>query len=223
MKLIKILSAVIISTAALTSCNKMSGSTSGIEYLLKTINPSSAILRTDATATILWTSGSATATEIKLEAKNNNKEVEFKSQNPGKVDLFASVAGSLGNVVLAAGNYSEVEFKIELNPNGIDPALQLNGNFTNSSGTSTPVVLTVNSLLEIKSEQNNVTVTDNASVTALTTLDLSQLTTGVTQSMLNSAAITGGKIIISSSSNTNIFNIIINNFQQHHEVEIGHH
>jgi len=223
MKPIKILTAVIISAAALTSCKKMSGSNSGIEFQLTTINRTSIVSRTDATGTIQWTSGSATASQIKFEAKNNNSEVEFKNQNPGKVDLFASIA-SFGNVTLPAGSYSEVEFKIELNPNGIDPALQLDGTFTNSSSVSTPVELLVNSLLEIKSEQNNVTtVTDNSSFTALTTLDLSQLSTGITQAMLNTATITGGKIIISSSSNTNLFNIILNNFQMHHEVEIRHH
>ncbi len=67
--------------------------------------------------------------------------------------------------------------------------------------------------MEIETEKENVVITDNNSYTALTTLNLSLLTRGITESMLNSATRTNGTILISSTSNTNIYNIILKNLE----------
>jgi hypothetical protein len=48
------------------------------------------------------------------------------------------------------------------------------------------------------------------------------LTVGITQAMLNSATVTGGSIVISSSSNVALFNIITTNLSHSHEVEVHH-
>jgi hypothetical protein len=210
----------------LFSCKKQStNSNSTVEFQLKTANRTSVVNRVDGAGSITWTSGFASATEIKLEAKNSaQQQVEYKSESKQKVDLFTSVAGSLGNVILSPGTYTEVEFRIELSPSGADAALQLDGSFTNgNTGAITPVSFRINSIFEIKGEKNNVTITDNSGTTALTTLDLSVLTTGISQAMLSSATITGGSIIISSSSNVALYNIIVANLQLHHEAEINHH
>ena len=63
----------------------------------------------------------------------------------------------------------------------------------------------------------------NTSITALTTLNLSIVSGGITQAMLNSATISGGKILISASSNVNLYTILINNLQQFHHVDVNHH
>ena len=120
-----------------------------------------------------------------------------------------------------AGTYSEIEFKGELAPNNPDAALELNGTFTSGAST-TAVVFTVNSALEIKTEKNNVVISDNASYTALTTFDLSKLSTGITEAMMNAATRTGGKIVISSGSNTNLYNIMLANLDNCDEVEFDH-
>ena len=221
MKITNLFLTASVSILLFASCKKASTNSSGIEYQIKTTNTISTVNRVDA-GSLQWTSGFASASQIKLEGKSSGSEVEFKANNVQHVDLFASVAATLGNVTLPAGTYTEVEFKIELNPNGNDPALELDGTFTNSVGVAKPVVFKVNSLLEIKAEQNNVTV-DNSNTTALTTLDLSLLTGGISQALLNAATVTNGTIVISSSSNTNLYNIIIANFNLHHEAEIGHH
>ena len=225
MKHTKILIAAAISLT-LFSCKKNSSSSnSGVEFQLKTANRTSVVNSVMTAGSIVWTSGYASATEIKLEAKNSNQsQVEYKSQNKQKVDLFTSVASILGNVTLAPGTYTEVEFKIEMAPSGSDAALELDGSFTNgNTGVTVPVVFRVNSLFEIKGEKNNVVVTDNAGTTALTTLDLSLLTNGITQLALSSATVSGGTLVISSSSNSALYNIIVANLQSHHEAEIGHH
>ncbi len=69
---------------------------------------------------------------------------------------------------------------------------------------------------------NNVVVTDNSTYKAITTIDLSLITTGVTQAMLNSAVRTNGAILISSAINSNIYNILVKNLHDSDEVEFEH-
>jgi hypothetical protein len=211
---------LIVSLSVFASCKKNTGS-SGFKYKLTTTNRSNAVGRIDA-GNITWTSGYATANMLKFEAKNSaGTEVEFKSTVAQHVDVFTSLASSIGNIDLPQGTYSEIEFKAELAPGGSNAALELTGTFT--SGASTiPVVFTVNSSLEIKTEKNNVVISDNASYTALTTLNLSQLTSGITEAMLNSATKTNGKIIISAGSNNGIYNAMLSNLDGCDEVEFEH-
>ena len=223
MKKIQILIAI-TSLLFATSCKKSANGSAAMEYQIQTVSNSALILAPLGAGNITWTTGTASATMIKLEAKNSaSQEVEFKSQVHQQIDLFASVATSLGNVVIPPGTYSEVEFKIQIDQDGSNPALQLNGLFTSGTGVATRVQFLVNSLVDIKAEQSNVTITDNASATALTSMNLSLLSNGITQTMMNNATVTRGTIIISSSSNVNLYNIILNNLIQSHDVEVHHH
>lgn len=209
------------SLSFLASCKKSNNSASGFTYKLTTSNRATAVGKVE-TGNISWTTGYATANLLKFEAKNSSgSEVEFKTSVSQRVDIFSSLASAIGSINLPQGTYSEIEFKAELAPGGSDAALELNGTFTSGAST-TPVVFTVNSPLEIKTERNNVVISDNASYTALTTLNLSQLTSGITEAMLNSATRTNGKIIISASSNTSIYNIMLANMDSCDEMEFEH-
>jgi hypothetical protein len=224
MKSYKVSCALILSGLFLFSaCKKDSGgsSQSSFKYKLTTTNRSTVVNRLE-TGNVTWTSGYGSANQVKFEAKNSSgTQVEYKTSVSQKIDLFASVATILGTITLPAGTYTEIEFKGELAPNAPDAALELNGTFT-SGATTTPVVFSVASPVEIKTERNNVVISDNASYTALTTFDLSKLTTGITEAMLNSATKTSGKIIISASSNTNLFNIMLANLDNCDEVGFEH-
>jgi hypothetical protein len=202
------------------SCSKNNSNSSGssVKFQLQTTNRSAVVNRTTS-GTLQWISGSGSATEVKFEAKMNGLEIEHKSQTAQKVDLMTSI-NTLGTVTLAPGTYSEVEFKVELTP-GTDAALELNGQFT-SGGVSTPVVFKVNAPLELKNEINNVVVTDNSTYAAVTTIDLSLISRGITEAMLNSATRTGGTIVISSTSNAGLYNTMINNIHDSDEVEFEH-
>ncbi len=202
------------------SCKK-ENSQSSFKYKLTTTNRSNVVNRLES-GNITWTAGYASANQVKFEAKNNSgTEVEYKTSVTQRIDLFASLASAIGVITLPPGTYSEIEFKAELAPNNPDATLELNGTFT-SGATTTPVIFTVNSALEIKTEKNNVVISDNASYTALTTFDLSRLTTGITEAMLNSAVKTSGKIIISASSNTGLYNMMLANLDDCDEVEFDH-
>jgi hypothetical protein len=216
MKITKTLLFAIAATQILsTSCKKsndlsVTGS-SGINYELKATNSTTVINQRTSSplaGTLVWTSGLGSASLIKFEAKSNNSKVEYKSNSLQHIDLFSSVNSKLGNITLPAGAYNEVEFKIVLNKTSTEAALELNGQFT-IGGVTTPVTFKVNSEVEIKAERNNVVVTDNNSYKALSTIDLSLLTKGITETMLKSAQLTNGTIVISSTSNANLYTALL--------------
>ena len=107
---------------------------------------------------------------------------------------------------------------MELNPTATEPALELAGAYT-SSATITPVIFRVASPVELKTERNDVTITTNNGYSALTTLNLSLLGAGITQTMLDNAVRTNGTILITSSINTALYNIILNNLKDSDEVD----
>lgn len=213
------------------SCKKESASktsnTSSFAYQLNATNASSTLgrlattERTDA-ATIQWKAGTASANQIKFEAKNSNGEVEFKQNIQQTIDLFAT-APLLGTLNLSPGTYTEVEFKAFLSPAGNTNALTLNGSFTNNNVT-TPVSFQVATNVELKAEKANVTVAAGTNYSALNSLDLSVLTSGISQTDLLNATISNGTILISANSNSNIYKTMLANLTSHHgEAEIGHH
>jgi hypothetical protein len=166
-------------------------------------------------ATITWDSGFVNANEIKFEAKQNGQETEFKSTVHKHVDLFGTLS-TIGTISLPTGTFDEVEFKIEAAPNGNEPAFQLNGTIN-----GVPVILKVDNSIEIKSEQSQVTL--SGADIALNTITLSQLTNGLSTADFTNATQTNGMIVISSSSNKNLFDAIVANFRTHHETEVEVH
>jgi hypothetical protein len=225
-----ILFSATVAILGFVSCKKEATSSenaSSFMYQLQTTNRTSVVGRIATTdriagANIQWTSGTAAVNELKFEAEGNSGEVEFKQKTAQQIDLF-SASASLGNITIPAGTYNEVEFKAILSPNGNAPALELNGSFT--SGTVTKAVkFLVSSTVELKAEKQNVTVAQGSTYSALNTLDLSQLTNGLSEAALNNAAVSGGTIVLSSSSNTDLYNIVLRNLSNHHgEAEIEHH
>lgn len=218
-----------LSLAFLTSCKKedVNGNASTFTYQLKTINRSSVVGKTGVTsrtegASINWTAGNASTSELKFEAEGSNGEVEFKQKMAQQVDLFAATS-VLGNLTVSAGTYKEVDFKATLVPAGNTPSLALEGSFT-SGGVTKQVKFIASSALELKAEKKNVTVSQGQVYSALTSIDLSQLANGLTEAALNNADLTNGVIVLSASSNSNLYNILLNNLNNHHgEAEIEHH
>ena len=203
-------------TLFLVSCKKENSDPPGISYKLQTTNRSSVVGRVES-GNIVWTSGFGNASEVKFEGKGPSGEIEYKSNVQQRIDLFSGIF-TLGNVTLPAGSYKEVEFKVELNPTATEPALLLNGTYT-STGPVVPIIFRITAPLEIKTEINNVTVVANNGYNALTTLNLSLLTRGITQTMLDNAVKTNGTILINSSSNVDLYNIILNNLKECDDID----
>lgn len=187
-----------------SSCSKNAGGVSGINFQLSTS-------ATTANATgITWTAGTAGVVYAKVEAsKSDNSQIEFKSAANTQTDLFA--AASISNVSIAAGTYHAVEFRTELQSMSGKPSLFLSGTFT-AAAVTTPISFEVGTSITIKSEKDSIVINaSNGSYTALTTLVLATLTQNVTAADISAATLTSGKIVISATSNTVIFNKMLAN------------
>lgn len=217
-----------------TSCNKNSTTvtpdsnstaSTNMSYGLKAANTSNGLAKGTANAMLTWTSGFANPTMIKFEAKQKGTEIEYKSTNTSQINLFAPVATSFGGFTIPAGAYKEIELKLSLDNVGTQPALQLNGTFTNNL-TTVPVVLRVDDDFEIKTEVKDVTIDENDDFMALTTLDLASMQSSITLNMLQNATLTNGTIVISRTSNKTLYNLILSSLtgkRHHSEYEHHHH
>lgn len=230
MKMTTLIASSTFALLGLVSCKKDTTSaenTSTFSYQLGVVNRTSVVARTataerTAGTSILWTTGTASANELKFEAENSAGEVEFKQKTAQQIDLF-SASSSLGNITIPPGTYNEVEFKALLAPASSNPALELSGSFT-SAGVTKQIKFIVNSSLELKAEKANVTVAQGSLYSALNNIDLSQLTANVSETALNNAAVTNGVIVLSASSNQGIYQTILDNLGRHHgEAEVHHH
>ena len=218
-----------LSSLLVVSCSKEKVETkegsSNVTYRLSTTERNSTLGRFASTTAriqsgdIIWTGGSAAVSEIKFEAKGDNK-VEYKSNVPQRFNLFDSVA-TLGGIAVPAATYEKIEFKIKFDPTTSLSAFELKGHYLNGSD-STPIVLQINQPMELKFEKKTPTTIDaTTNYNALSTLALALLTTNISESMLTSATKdSNGSIVISANSNANLYNPIWNTLQGLLKVEI---
>ena len=211
-----------------TSCKKSGNNNSyssqpTVNYQLKATNASYSVAKTTIAANIKWTSGFANPDVVKFDAKQNNIQVEFKSTNNAQIDLMAPIAVNFGAFTIPPGTHNEISLKIDLDKNGSTPVLQLNGTFT-SPALSLPIVIEVTESVELQTEQKNITISNDSVYLAVTTLDLSALTSGITTDMLLNAQLTSGTIVISADTNHDLYNIILENLKtEHHHCEFEEH
>jgi hypothetical protein len=177
-------------------------------YQIKAVNTSGTSNQKSTAGTITWTSGFANPTLIKFEAKQDNSKLEYTAVNNGQVDLFAFDPMPFGNFTLGPGTYKEIELKMLFKRNGDLPAVELNGMYTGTT-LSIPVRLIIEGPLEIKTEQEDVVITDGVSYIAITDMDLAYYTSTVTESMWMNADLTNGVLVISEDSNEDIYDRIL--------------
>jgi hypothetical protein len=201
------------------SCKKENpNSDSGVAFSIKATNPN-LVLGTTAVgaatgslriagATVQWTSGTVSANLLKFEGKQGTSEVEFKSSVQQTVDLFGTA--SIGNISIPAGSYNQIEFKAQLSPIGSSPAMELKGQFTSGSVT-TNIVFRADESILLKGEKSNVTINASTIHNAITAMDLSKVMQGISSTTLDNAVRTNGEILINSSTNASIYNIIVKN------------
>lgn len=205
--------ALAVVAASFTSCKKSDNKNLSVNYQLRVENTSNSLGR-PLNRTITWTSGSAFVSKFDFEAElNDDNEVEFENRINRRVDLFSGVS-NLGAISLNPGRYEEIELDLHVRSTATDTAFVLHGSFTNSSNVTTPVVFFISDSFEFETEVENVTINSIDDFRALTTFDLARFTLGVTESALNSATQTGGRIVISANSNSSIYSKLLNNLQQ---------
>lgn len=177
-------------------------------------NETSAALSTQVSSgagSVTWTSGTANISGFKFEAKRRGLEVEIKSQSMASIDVFAPVPTMVSSVI-DTGVYREIEIRVMLSKtSGSAIPLTLKGTFTTTGGAAVPIELDFNDDATIKAEADNVTVDNTTDITTIVSMHLNKLLDHVTAANLDAATRTSGTIVISSGSNTGIYNKIKDN------------
>ena len=201
------------------------------------------IILPPAGALIKWDAGTITTNELIFNGANNYGEIMTQQQYIANDDRILNLFGTpvLGTVNVPYKMFSSASLTVELAPipnlesseTGINHPEETNslmltgvcniispGAADRSSQTgimppmqSIPVTLIVKQRIALNSVWvNNVTV-NNPGYTANLSLDLGQITNGITLAMLENAQMTNGTIVISGASNPDLYTMIMNNLQ----------
>lgn len=237
-----IIPALLITIAAgFTACQKDSTTgNSTLEFKLQALNKSYSLPVSAAgtksaavtSAAITWDTAQMVVSKLEYEAQmktatsnRDSIEISFEWKGPQLVNLL-DASTILGSYTLLPGNYDEIELKVQglkKDANG-KPVFYLTGSYTNSTSVTMPISFKVYEDVLFKSEKDSVDVAaDNSVFTSTILLYLDQLMLGIDPMLLDNATLTNGAIIISTDSNSQIYQVIMRNLHKDHHSEHKHH
>lgn len=213
----------------LSSCAKEDSTGGKLSYMVKPANftasvgavasGSGLIVGVNSNSSLTWTSGNLNITEIDFEAKNNNVEIEYELKDLFNINLF-NTSPVLGDITLPDGTYDEVELKLKLKKSiTSDIPLTLKGSYTNSIGAKTPVEFYFNDEFEMEVEAEDLVVSGTSDYLAMINVQLNKFMTNISSADLDQATKTNGTIVISSTSNINLYNKLRANLNEFGDCE----
>lgn len=209
-------SAILVAGLLLSSCTKDNSTGNGkLSYKVKpsnftssigpTASGSGLIIAINSNSSLTWTSGNMNVTEIDFEAKSKNTEIEFELKQAFNVDLF-NLSAVLGSITLPDATYEEVELKLVLKKSATSNIpLTLKGTYTDGSGTKIPVEFYFNEDIEAEVEAENLVVSGTNDYLGLINIQLNKFLTNVVSADLSGATKTNGVIVISATSNMDLY------------------
>ena len=212
---IKFGTAVLGAVLILSSCKKDDSTGSGkLSYKVKpanftaSIGPSGSLsglpVGINTNSSLTWTSGSLYISEIDFEAESKNNEIEYEFKQGVNVDLF-NLSPLLGSITIPDGTYDEVELKLELRKSTSNIPLTLKGTYTDGGGSKIPVEFYLNEDFEVEVEAEDLVVAGNKDYLGLINVQLNKFMTNVLSADLSNATKANGVIVISSTSNMNLY------------------
>ena len=173
---------------------------------------------------LVFTSGFITIREIQFEAESATDSVEVNLEQITKIDFATGVSTpDISGLTIPAGTYREVEVEIELQDGGDGPAVVLNGTYTDGEGLKHPVRFEFNSGETFEVEREGaITFAGGESILAQVTFNPGAWFAEVSNEQLSAATKNAqGVIVISSTQNTNLYNIAADGLDLATEVEIS--
>lgn len=233
----------VLSVVAITGCKKDASNNNSTPIMglsVQALNPSfnlpvtSTMMKaTSATSLVQITSAKLLVSKFSFEAelKSSNKahdsvSIEYNWNGPKVIDLLNATA-DFGQLTLQPGFYDEIELRVASVRNNTDtiPVFSLTGNYTNSANVVIPVTFKVNEPVLIKTELKNdtITSTSTSSFSGIVQVYLDQLFVGIAPADLDNAVKTNGTIVINSTTNANLYQILTVNFIKRHHGEYHRH
>jgi hypothetical protein len=105
------------------------------------------------------------------------------------------------------------------------PLFYLSGMYTNNAGTVIPLVISVTDPVSFKTEQRDDTIVSGGATDFTSTIQLylDQLLLKVDPAWLDNAVLTNGTLVISATSNSQLYLLILQNLRKDHHCESEHH
>lgn len=213
------------------SCKKdTSSSSSTLRIKTQATNKSFTVLKSASLAipSFVWDTCFINVSKIEFEAEKKESEnsqgfsnIDYEWKGAKKIDLF-SANSIIGEINLQPGVYEEISLEIKAlkADAGTSPVFYLSGTYTNTIGAVIPIKVIVNEDIEFKAEAEGGTILNAVNnYTSLINLNLALLMNGILISDLESATLSNGKIVISSSSNSTLYTKIKGNFDSSDNAE----
>jgi len=229
MKKIQILTMLLFSATLFTACRKDAVypiqndmvSSKQANYPL-TITYQLTTLASSQTSLIQWNSGYGHSYGLFFDAGEIKGSAYARTKYSAGVDETITLFGNtamLGTLRMPVLKCPYGSFEIGLNPSGEDHALYLTGTYYYFGPSypylSVPVMVIIDETLNMNSVWINDMNINKIKNHAVISFNPDLLNTGISNQMMNRAKKSHGTIVISSTVNRNLYDIIFNNLQSH--------
>jgi hypothetical protein len=150
---------------------------------------------------------------------NDSSKVYFEWRGPKTVDLF-NLNSIIGGVALVPGTFDNVSIEIKSFKADAPstPLFYLAGDYTNSAAAVKRIKIVINEDFEIEMNRTD-TLNFAKDFTSIIKMNLSLLLSGISQTDLDNAVLTDGKLVINSTVNVTLYNKIRKNLHECGESE----
>ena len=164
------------------------------------------------------------AEQHKVGTKRDSIEINIEWTGPRTIDLF-NLNALIGQIPLAAGTYSEIAINVRSirGDFGTSPVFYLTGIYKTPAGVTTPLRIILNESLSFNDRLTGTVLDATNNFTDLIKMNLSILMSHIRQSDLDSAKLTNGTLVISSTSNVNLYSKIRFDFDRSRRHEFHRH
>ena len=205
-----VLAAVVVAGLIFTSCEKDDDNNPNGKIILKinTTSSSSGNLKSAAAANdLVFNSGTITIREVVFDGKLGATSVSRTKEQIADIYYATGAVSPAIDIEVPAGNYTGVNLWIELQDDGSDPSVVIEGTYTNSSEEIIPIRFEFNSGEVFEANASSVTIEAGSDLVGKITFDAISWFSTVSADALDNAKLTNGKIVISETSNSDIFDI----------------
>lgn len=215
---ITIITVIVLSIASMMGCKKSNvskpiKSTSQLAFQLKATHLADSVTVPDTITGLTWLSGTADVASFTFDAWRNGVSIEIENHNATTVNLFAP-SPILTYVTLDTGTYKKISITANIEPSSSDPTpLVLKGTFKTDSAKTDTIVFNFSADTKIKVQARNITLDGTNDFMALVDIALDKLTHGITAADLNGATVTNGTIVISATSNKDLYWKMVQNLK----------
>lgn len=161
--------------------------------------------------------------EFEAEADNDSIEIEFELEQNTIIDFATGITTpDISNISIPAGTYEEVEVEIELREESEEPAILLFGTYVAPDGVQHDIRFEFSSEESFEVEREGVILLEENQVAiAQVTFDPAAWFAAVTdENLVNATKNTDGTIIISSTENVEIYDIVADGLDLASDVEM---